>query len=92
MAYIMDDYDPRADAIRIPVMTEDQTKLLGWPNKPAPLRFEPRVPFVMMGWESYRAAEPFDVICLSRSPGFTPASADPLFEAIRDALIDETAF
>jgi hypothetical protein len=38
------------------------------------------------------APEGFDVICLARSPDFTPAELDPLFDEIRERFIDEEGF
>ena len=37
----------------------------------------------------YRAAEPFDIVCLTRSPQYTPVEADAIFDAIRERFIDE---
>jgi len=34
---------------------------------------------------------PFDVVCLARSPAYTPAESDALFDEIRDLFIDEAA-
>jgi hypothetical protein len=39
---------------------------------------------------TFRATEPFDVICLVRSPGFTPEAADAIYDEIRGRFIDET--
>ena len=51
-------------------------------------RLEPPVPYRSTRWESFQADGPFDFVCLTRSPPFTPPTADPLYDAIRDALFD----
>jgi hypothetical protein len=42
-------------------------------------------------WCEYQASEPFDIVCLTRSPEYTPADADPIFDAIVERFIDEAA-
>ena len=54
-------------------------------------RLEPRVPFRHMGWPQFTAPAPFDLICLARSPEYTPETCDELFDAIRERFIDEDA-
>ena len=44
-----------------------------------------------MLWHEYQATEPFDLICLARSPSFTPAAADAVYDEIRSRFIDENA-
>lgn len=50
---------------------------------------EPRVPFRAVAWDQFQADQPFDFICLARSPPFTPAESDPIFDAIRQQFIEE---
>jgi hypothetical protein len=50
------------------------------------------MPFMTNVWREYRASEPFDIGCLTRSPEYTPAEADPIFNAIADRFIDPAAF
>jgi hypothetical protein len=50
---------------------------------------EPEVPLEHMAWETFEASAPFDLICLARSPDYTPVELDPLFDEIRDRLIEE---
>jgi hypothetical protein len=45
-----------------------------------------------MAWREFEATEPFDVICLARSPDYTPAELDPLFDVIRERFVDASAF
>jgi hypothetical protein len=49
------------------------------------------VPFKAIPWRQYTASEPFDLVCLARSPEYTPATCDELFDAIRERFIDELA-
>jgi hypothetical protein len=44
-----------------------------------------------MLWQQFQATEPFDVICLARSPAFTPEAADVIYDAIRRGFVDEIA-
>ncbi len=37
----------------------------------------------------FRATEPFDLVCIARSPAFTPASADAIYDEIRGRYIEE---
>lgn len=93
LTYIMDGFDAKASHIRLPHLTRaDIDQLLYCRDRPQPERFEPRVPFAAVAGPQFRAADQFDVICLCRSPGFTPAAADAIFDAIREQFIDETAY
>jgi hypothetical protein len=47
------------------------------------------VAFQALSWRQYGATGPFDLVCLSRSPEYTPATCDALFDAIRERFIDE---
>jgi hypothetical protein len=53
---------------------------------------EPEVPLQHMVWGEFEASSPFDVICLARSPDYTPVELDPLFDEICQRFIDEAAF
>jgi hypothetical protein len=64
---------------------------LGSTDRLRPLALEPPVPFDWLLWHEYEATEPFDLICLARSPSFTPAAADALYDEIRSRFIDENA-
>ena len=92
MPYLMEDYDPRASHICIPALTlADKEALMSW-NKPKVERREPRVPFQMTRWETWRTEGEFDAVSLCRSPAFTPPAADSVFDAIRGQFIDEVAW
>lgn len=52
---------------------------------------EPRVPFAPVDWREFQAEQPFDFVCLARSPTFTPPEADPIFDEIQRGFITEHA-
>lgn len=60
-------------------------------EQPTPAHLEPPFPFRTISWLDYRAEQPFDFVCLTRSPDYTPASSDPLFDVIRERFIDEAS-
>lgn len=59
---------------------------------PEPLAVEPLVPFRRLRWDMFSTEVPYDAVYLCRSPGFTPASCDPIFDLIRERFIDEDAW
>lgn len=50
------------------------------------LAVEPAVPFDMVRESDFKALAPFDYIFLAQSPAYTPESADPLIEVVRDYM------
>jgi hypothetical protein len=50
---------------------------------------EPAIPLRSLRWDEFHADQPFDFICLARSPPFTPAESDSIFDAIREHFIEE---
>lgn len=91
MSYFMESYRWDAPHIQLAGLTRGQIDQLRGLEKPVPARLDPPVPFRHMGWPQFTASEPFDVICLARSPEFTPATCDPLFDLIGDRFIVELA-
>jgi hypothetical protein len=82
-----------AKNIELPAMDKaefDKRDAVG--GGPLNIRYEPKVPFSWVSWKSFATSEPYDVVCLARSPGFTPAESDELFDEIRERFIDESAF
>lgn len=55
-------------------------------------RLEPVVPLKQVLHSDFEADTNFDAIVLCRSPGFTPASADVIFNEIRHRFVDESVF
>jgi hypothetical protein len=93
--YIMEGWDPRSGTIRMPRLTATELRALmetrAKPTFPED-RLEPPVPLTLTSRDDFFAPEPFDFIFLARSPAFTPAKADPIYDAIRERFIDEKAF
>jgi hypothetical protein len=50
---------------------------------------DPVVPVRQIRAEEFRVDGAYDAIVLCRSPGYTPASADAIFDLIRHEFIDE---
>ena len=55
-------------------------------------RLEPPVPLAIAKARNFCADQPYDFIFLARSPAFTPAEADPIYDLIRERFIDEQAY
>lgn len=94
MAYVMEGFASQAANIQLAAMNRRGIEKL-WSLShppPEPQLLEPKVPFSWVPWPEFRATEPFDVVCLARSPGFTPPESDALFDEIRERFIDETAW
>ena len=88
------DWDPAALNLQLKGFRADRkNELMAGPGRrPKPDALEPTVPFRHMQWQEYRTNEPFEIVCLARSPGFTPPTSDPLFDEIRRTFIDEVPF
>jgi hypothetical protein len=89
MPYLFPGFRPGADYIEIATVTRSQIDDLLSFQKPEPQRVEPPVPFRAMGWREFTAVAPFDMVCLARSPEYTPVTCDVLFDAVRERFIDE---
>ena len=94
LGYVLEGFDGDAEHIQLAALNDTEIKKLWFrPEKwPVPQRLEPKVPFKALPWKSFQASEPYDVVCLARSPAFTPVESDVLFDEIRARYIDETAF
>jgi hypothetical protein len=89
---LMEGFDPRAANIQLAALTVDQLWDLPMSReRPRPAHLEPPVPFRAVPWRQYRVPAPFDLICLARSPEYTPATCDLIFDAIREQFIVELA-
>ena len=85
MGVLMKDFDMEAGYLQVVATREDFVWAAG---RPAVVDHrDPPVPFTANVWREYQASEPFDVVCLTRSPQYTPAEADPIFDAIRERFI-----
>lgn len=91
MSMLMQDFDMQADHLQV-VGTREQSWIGRWGHPKVIDHRDPPVPFTTNVWREYQASEPFDIVCLTRSPEYTPADADPIFHAIIERFIDEGAF
>jgi hypothetical protein len=92
LPYLFENFDSWTRTIRLPTLEVRNLRdnLLS-AGRLTPLALEPPVPFDWMLWQQFQATEPFDVICLARSPGFTPKAADAIYDEIRSRFVDESA-
>lgn len=80
----MKDFDLGSEALQLKRFEKsviDESKLLT-PLYDLPHEVEAAVPFVRVNRDDYHAEHKPDLLFVTRSPGYTPASADPLFEAL----------
>jgi hypothetical protein len=89
--YMRENFDLNASAIRLAALTTQQVQGVLASRTPSVTSDEPRVPLAEVRADDYLADDGFDFVFLARSPPFTPAEADPLFDEIRGAFIDEAA-
>ena len=80
---VTEDFRIDAEHLQLAAMTRQQIMDFAFVQRTEPLHLEPRVPFRALPWPQYTAPAPFDLICLARSPDYTPATCDPLFDATR---------
>jgi hypothetical protein len=87
---LMKDFGRQADYLQVVATREE---VLRWSrSRPTVIAArDPPVPFMTALRRDYQATEPFDIVCLTRSPQYTPIEADPIFDAIRERFIDEAA-
>jgi hypothetical protein len=82
-----------ADAVQLAVLHKSEVAklvdFLGPRQRPVPARLEPAVPVKEIRWPDYQADGPFDLVCLARSPAFTPPESDAIFDEIRRRYVDE---
>jgi hypothetical protein len=97
MTYHLEGFDPEASNIELKAMEQSEIEnllgLLARKDRPIKVdRREPRVPFRHGSWRDFHAERPFDLVCLARSPTYTPPGADAIFDAIRERFVDTSAF
>jgi len=87
---VMQGFDQRADHVQLAAMAQSELDvLLHRRRDPVVSHLEPAVPYRSTHWEDFQADSPFDFICLTRSPPYTPVTADPLYDEIRAAFVEE---
>jgi hypothetical protein len=84
--YLHENFDCYSGAIRLPEFSSKNFVHLPY-EALRPVRFEPRVPFAWTFPRSFHAVAPFDLICLTKSPSFTPREADEIYNEIRGRFI-----
>lgn len=84
--YLLRDFDLNATELQI-VATYDRSFGIDFPC--AVDGADPPLPFRAKTFGEFRTSRPFDMVFLTRSPDYTPAEADPTFDAIREAFIGE---
>ena len=90
-SYLMEGYRWDAPNVQLTALTSAQVERLWMLKQAVPAHVDPPVPFRQLGWAQFTASEPYDFICLARSPEFTPPTSDALFDEIRERFIDEHA-
>lgn len=89
MFLLMEGFDLHADHLQVVGTHEDFIGRFGGPKVIE--HRDPAVPFATRVRREYQASKPFDVVCLTQSPEYTPAEADPIFDVIAERFIDETS-
>jgi hypothetical protein len=88
--YVMKGFDLHADHIQLAAMTESEINRLNMrldERQPRVSHLEPEVPYRACRWQDFQADELYDFVCLTRSPSYAPASADPLYDEIAKTFI-----
>jgi hypothetical protein len=90
LSLIMQGFDPRADRIQLSALTPNELdRIRHRGGSPAIEPLEPPVPYRSMRWDSFEADGPYDFVCLTRSPPYSPPTADLLFDAIYSTFISD---
>lgn len=89
MWLVMEGFDSDASNIQLAAMTEGNLNDALYHRPFTVKRLEPKVRFGYVPWAQFEATEAFDVICLARSPEYTPPESDTLLDAIRERFIEE---
>lgn len=93
LTLVMEGFDHAASHVQLATLTRQQIdSYLHRQGKPIPEHIEPAVPYRSTRWEKFLAEGAFDFVCLTRSPPYTPVTADPLFDRIKETFIDEITF
>jgi hypothetical protein len=92
--YLMEGKDLNAPNIRLPRVTSQELQRFHGGRKPTlpASQLEPPVPFSKVRCSDFQAEHAFDMICIARSPAYTPRDADLIFDDVRREFVDESAF
>jgi hypothetical protein len=93
LLYVLEGFDPQARNIQLAAVRSRQELFenLMTPKNLTVEHVEPTVPFARTGWRDFQADQPFDFVCLARSPTYTPPEADAIFDEIRQRFIAEAS-
>jgi hypothetical protein len=86
---VMQNFDVRANHVQLARLTRVELDRLVNRRPPTEVDLEPPVPYRSVHWESFRADRPYDFVCLTRSPPYSPPTADALFDAISSTFIED---
>lgn len=92
--FILNTLKPGGDAIQLRAMTPEALShwaLSGYADDCEFAHIEPEVPYEVCLWSKWQAEQPYDFVCLTRSPQYAPLTADPLYELIAETFIDPIA-
>jgi len=91
LAYVMEDFNLDGSNLQLRGVPRENLKdNLLTPQAMRPEVIEPLIPFRKTRWTEYHVGDqPFDFICLARSPGFTPAGCDQIFDEIRRRFVGD---
>lgn len=88
LRYAMEGFTLQADRIQLAAMEAGELAKLMNQQAPRPSHLEPPVPYRSTRWDCFTAEDRYDFVCLTRSPPYTPASADVLYDAIIEEFIE----
>lgn len=92
MRPLMKDYDLNSDHLQITAVKDEEFHRYLGGCPPVPVSRDPAVSFKYLPWRRFQAEKPFECVCLTRSPEYTPAEADPIFDQIRAQFVDESVY
>lgn len=87
LPYARQGFDRDATRLQLAAMSKRELDKLLHRKKAVVSHLEPAVSYAAGHHRHFRADAEFDFVCITRSPRYTPASADPLFEAIVQAFV-----
>jgi hypothetical protein len=91
LSCVMRDFDPKADGIQLAAVTDSAFRNWNFglgERKAVISHVEPEVAYRSSRWEQFHAELPYDFVCLTRSPRYAPATADPLSSEIAASFIE----
>ena len=87
MVCVMEGFDTRAANIQLAGLTQEQLRNALHDRDWEAVHLEPKVPVRGSSLGAIRVSRPPDFISLARSPEFTPAESDALYDLIRECFV-----